>query len=126
MEVEKEVREEGGKVMIEKEKVGDERKMEDIIEMREIIQKKEKEEDEIKGIEKKEIDQEEEEGRKIMERGKKIVIIKIGRSGEMMVKEDEVKKLKKLKVKVVDKVEEGESLKGGFEVDLQKERKLND
>lgn len=37
MEVEKEVREEGGKVMIEKEKVGDERKMEDIIEMREII-----------------------------------------------------------------------------------------
>lgn len=53
-----------------------------------------------------------------MERGKKIVIIKIGRSGEMMIKEDEVKKLKKLKVKVVDKVEEGESLKGGFEVDL--------
>ncbi|EFM56091.1 ribokinase [Brucella inopinata BO1] len=124
--VAKAVRAAGGTVLLDPAPVGDASQMADLIALSDIISPNETEAAEITGIEPTDLVSAEAAGRKLLERGPKIVILKLGSRGALLVTADEVKHFTPFKVKVVDTVAAGDSFNGGFAVAFSQARPLHD
>ncbi|ACO01893.1 MULTISPECIES: ribokinase [Brucella] len=124
--VAKAVRAAGGTVLLDPAPVGDASQMADLIALSDIISPNETEAAEITGIEPTDLASAEAAGRKLLERGPKIVILKLGSRGALLVTADEVKHFTPFKVKVVDTVAAGDSFNGGFAVAFSQARPLHD
>ncbi|MCL8000039.1 ribokinase [Brucella sp. 21LCYQ03] len=116
----------GGTVLLDPAPVGDANRMADLISLSEIISPNETEAAEITGIEPTDIASAEAAARKLLERGPKIVIVKLGGRGSLLVSADEVKHFEPFKVPVVDTVAAGDSFNGGFAVAYSQGRSLHD
>lgn len=124
--VAKAVKAAGGTVLLDPAPVGDASRMADLIALSEIISPNETEAAEITGIEPTDIASAEAAARKLLERGPKIVIFKLGGRGALLVRADEVKHFEPFKVKVVDTVAAGDSFNGGFAVAYSQGQSLHD
>lgn len=124
--VAKAVKAAGGTVLLDPAPVGDASHMADLISLSEIISPNETEAAEITGIEPTDIASAEAAARKLLERGPKIVIVKLGGRGSLLVSADEVKHFEPFKVKVVDTVAAGDSFNGGFAVAYSQGQSLHD
>ncbi|WP_235818208.1 ribokinase [Brucella thiophenivorans] len=124
--VSKAVKAAGGTVLLDPAPVGDASRMADLIALSEIISPNETEAAEITGIEPTDIASAEAAARKLLERGPKIVIVKLGGRGALLVSADEVKHFEPFKVKVVDTVAAGDSFNGGFAVAYSQGQSLHD
>ncbi|WP_312468501.1 ribokinase [Brucella sp.] len=124
--VAKAVKAAGGTVLLDPAPVGDASRMADLISLSEIISPNETEAAEITGIEPTDIASAETAARKLLERGPKIVIVKLGGRGSLLVTADEVKHFEPFKVKVVDTVAAGDSFNGGFAVAYSQGQSLHD
>lgn len=122
----KAVRAAGGTVLLDPAPVGDASQMADLIALSDIISPNETEAAEITGIEPTDLASAEAAGRKLLERGSKIVILKLGSRGALLVTADEVKHFTPFKVKVVDTVAAGDSFNGGFAVAFSQAQPLHD
>lgn len=120
------VKEAGGTVLLDPAPVGDASRMADLIALSEIISPNETEAAEITGIEPTDLPSAEAAARKLLERGPKIVIVKLGSRGALLVTADEVKHFEPFKVKVVDTVAAGDSFNGGFAVAYSQGQSLYD
>lgn len=120
------VKEAGGTVLLDPAPVGDASRMADLIALSEIISPNETEAAEITGIEPTDLPSAEAAARKLLERGPKIVIVKLGSRGALLVTADEVKHFEPFKVKVVDTVAAGDSFNGGFAVAYSQGQSLHD
>jgi ribokinase len=124
--VAKAVKAAGGTVLLDPAPVGDASRMADLISLSEIISPNETEAAEITGIEPTDIASAEAAARKLLERGPKVVIVKLGGRGSLLVTADEVKHFEPFKVKVVDTVAAGDSFNGGFAVAYSQGQSLHD
>lgn len=124
--VAKAVKAAGGTVLLDPAPVGDASRMADLISLSEIISPNETEAAEITGIEPTDIASAEAAARKLLERGPKIVIVKLGGRGSLLVSANEVKHFEPFKVKVVDTVAAGDSFNGGFAVAYSQGQSLHD
>lgn len=106
--------------------VGNRDQMADIISLSEIISPNETEIAEITGIEPIDIPSTETAARKILELGPKIVIVKLGGRGSLLVTAEEVKHFLPFKVKVVNTVAAGDSFNAGFAVAYSQGQPLHD
>lgn len=120
------VKEAGGTVLLDPAPVGDASRMADLIALSEIISPNETEAAEITGIEPTDLPSAEAAARKLLERGPKIVIVKLGSRGALLVTADEVKHFEPFKVKVIDTVAAGDSFNGGFAVAYSQGQSLHD
>lgn len=124
--VAKAVKAAGGTVLLDPAPVGDASRMADLISLSEIISPNETEAAEITGIEPTDIASAEAAARKLLERGPKIVIVKLGGRGSLLVTADEIKHFEPFKVNVVDTVAAGDSFNGGFAVAYSQGQSLHD
>ncbi len=100
--------------------------MADLIALSDIISPNETEAAEITGIEPTDLASAEAAARNLLERGPKMVIVKLGSRGALLVTADEVKHFAPFKVDVVDTVAAGDSFNGGFAVAYSQDRSLHD
>lgn len=124
--VAKSVKAAGGIVCFDPAPVGDSDQMADLIALSEIISPNETEIAEITNIEPVDMLAVEAAARKILERGPKIVIVKLGGRGSLLVTHDEVNHFAPHKVEVVDTVAAGDSFNAGFAVAYSQGRPLHD
>lgn len=124
--VAKAVKAAGGTVLLDPAPVGDAGRMADLIALSEVISPNETEAAEITGIEPSDLNSAEAAARSLLERGPKIVIVKLGGRGSLLVTADEVKHFEPFKVDVVDTVAAGDSFNGGFAVAFSQGRSLHD
>lgn len=124
--VAKAVKAAGGVVCFDPAPVGNSDHMADLISLSEIISPNETEIAEITGIEPTDMPAAETAARKLLERGPKIVIVKLGGRGSLLVTANEVKHFLPFKVTVVDTVAAGDSFNGGFAVAYSQGRPLHE
>lgn len=124
--VAKAVKAAGGAVCLDPAPVGDAGRMADLIALSDIVSPNETEAAEITGIEPTDLASAEAAARKLLERGPKIVIVKLGGRGSLLVTADEVKHFEPFKVEVVDTVAAGDSFNGGFAVAYSQGQSLHD
>ncbi|WP_183649025.1 ribokinase [Brucella daejeonensis] len=124
--VAKAVRAAGGTVLLDPAPVGDASRMADLIAVTDIISPNETEAAEITGIEPTDLASAEAAARILLERGPKIVVVKLGGRGALLVTADEVKHFAPFKVKVVDTVAAGDSFNGGFATAFSQGQSLHD
>ncbi|WP_254799368.1 ribokinase [Falsochrobactrum tianjinense] len=120
------VRAAGGVVCLDPAPVGDAGRMADLIALSDIVSPNETEAAEITGIEPTDIASAQEAARRLLEGGPKVVIVKLGGRGSLLVTADEVTHFEAFKVKVVDTVAAGDSFNGGFAVAYSQGRSLHD
>lgn len=124
--VAKAVKAAGGVVCLDPAPVGNINHMADLFALSEIISPNETEIAEITGIEPTDMPSAEAAARKLLERGPKIVIVKLGGRGSLLVSANEATHFEPYKVKVVDTVAAGDSFNGGFAVAYAQGRTLHD
>lgn len=124
--VAKAVRAAGGTVLLDPAPVGDAGHMADLIALTDIISPNETEAAEITGIEPTDLASAEAAARILLERGPKIVIVKLGSRGALLVTADEVKHFAPFRVQVVDTVAAGDSFNGGFATAFSQGQSLHD
>nr|WP_247876794.1 ribokinase [Ochrobactrum sp. CM-21-5] len=124
--VAKAVKSADGVVCLDPAPVGDASRMADLIALSDIVSPNETEAAEITGIEPTDLASAEAAARNLLDRGPKIVIVKLGSRGALLVTADEVKHFEPFKVKVVDTVAAGDSFNGGFAVAYSQGQPLHD
>ncbi len=124
--VAKAVRAAGGTLLLDPAPVGDASRMADLLALGDIISPNETEAAEITGIEPTDSASAEAAARALLARGAKIVVLKPGGRGALLVTQDEVTHFAPFKVKVVDTVAAGDSFNGGFAVAFAQGRTLHD
>ncbi len=124
--VAKAVRAAGRTVLLDPAPVGDASHMADLIALSDIISPNETEAAEITGIEPIDLASAEAAGRVLLGRGPKVVILKLGSRGALLVTADEVKHFAPFKVEVVDTVAAGDSFNGGLAVAYSQGQPLHD
>lgn len=116
----------GGLIFLDPAPVGEANQLRDLIALSDIVSPNETEAAEITGIEPNDMTSSEAAARKIIEMGARIVILKLGGRGAMLVTAEEVRHFDPFKVAVVDTVAAGDSFNGGFAVAFAEGQSLQD